>query len=103
MIDLFEKILNEMEKFFFLGTCKNIVDPEDTEAVSALAGIVEEGKKITKEEFSILSTIWDEHLKMLNLNLNNFEFYHNQEWSIAWFYDKKKDIEYFYGLGMPNL
>jgi len=97
---LFEQ-LNTTEKLFFLGTCKNIVDMKDTEAVSALAILVEEGKEITKDNFLTMVNITDEHLKVLTTDPSNFEFYYNYDENIAWFYDKDEDVEYFYGLHFP--
>jgi len=103
-VDLLEKILEEdkQEKFWFLGTCKNIVDPEDTSSVSYMENVVEEGEEITKDEFLTIASVMDEHLKMLDSNLNNFDFYYNQDENVAWFYDIDDDVEYFYGLYFPR-
>jgi len=98
---LLERCVNEMKKLFFLGTCENIVNTEDSEAVSALAVLVEEGEEITKDDFLTVSDMGDEHLEMLNSNPDNFEFYYNYDENIAWFYSKNEDVEYFYGLSFP--
>ena len=95
---LLEKCVNEMKKLFFLGTCENIVDTEDSEAVSALAVLVEEGEEITKDDFLTVCEVSDIHLEMLNSNPDNFEFYYNYSENVAWFYNKDEDVEYFYGL-----
>ena len=101
MFDKLLEKLNETKKLSFLGTCKNIIDVEDTELVSALAALVGAGIEITKDDFLSVVDIVDKHFEMLNVDPDNFEFYRNHAENIAWFYNKDEDVEYFYGLNFP--
>ena len=101
---MFTKILEDCmneDKAYFLGTCKNVVDPEDMEEVSALANIVDDGEEVSKDEFLAFVTLYSEHAEMLNSDPDNFEFYINREENVAWFYDIDEDVEYFYGYHFP--
>lgn len=85
----------------YLGNCKDIVNPTDTEEVSALALMVEGGEEITKHEFFNsygYIGVSDESIQAIEANPDNYTYFVNAEEGIAWYYDYDDDVEYFYDI-----
>lgn len=92
--ELFECLVEG--KGVYVGNCKTIVDPKDTEAVTQLEQDVKNAKKITKEEFVNNNSLSFETLEKLDGNPDNFTFGHILKVNVYFYYDIDDDVEYFY-------
>ncbi len=86
----------------FIGNCiSGLDDPyfQNTLGIydaTELAQLVENGIKISYEQFLNYANLHPETIKKIQQNPENYEFYYNRERNIVWIYNINEDVEYFY-------
>jgi hypothetical protein len=82
------------DKRIFLATCVDIVDDVFGmfKDATELAQMIENSGKVPARQFLGSCEILPAHKK-----IKNKSYAYNPDYDIYWFYDKKKDIHYFYG------
>ncbi len=88
--------LSKIAQKVFLGSCIHCLeDPEfPFSDATELAQIVEGGREISKEQFLSMCQVDKDTIHLIHNDSGRYSFFVN---GIAWAYDDRNDIHYFYG------